>query len=235
MSKLAVTITSPAEGDCVGRKFKATGSAENLPKYLTLWQVVEAGGKWHPQNHLNAKSWTVMATVGSSGFGNDKDALFPVHIVAATKTAHDVFTSYLTEQGKTQKWHGVPSPAGAKILKTRVVRRDDHATALRCLIGTYDEYRAKPPRATSGLIRIQGAANGTLTVTASTDAGETVWTGSIIVDSVTGDVTGTYRYAKTPDQGTLKLQLSGDEIAVVGADRIAPAKPFQMAWRNRQP
>jgi hypothetical protein len=112
---------------------------------------------------------------------------------------------------------------------------DDHATALRCLIGTYDEYRAKPPRATSGLIRIQGAANGTLTVTASTDAGETVWTGSITVDSITGDVTGAYRYAKTSDQGTLKLQLSGDEIAVIGADRTAPAKPFQMAWRNRRP
>ena len=109
----------------------------------------------------------------------------------------------------------------------------DAVTDLAKLIGTYDEYRAKPPQPTEGTITIEGTAYGDLAITAVSKTGDTVWTGNIIVDPTTGKASATYRYPKSADQGTLELESGDDEILVTGKDIAAPTKPFHMIWRKR--
>ena len=230
---MKASITMPKDHDRVAQKVQVTGTAESVPKDITLWLVVEGGGKYHPQGVITEGDWKTSAIVGTKELGT-RSYETPIHIVATTTTANEKLMNYLAEQQKLGVWNGLPLPVNTRILDTKLVRRDDHASALGKLIGTYDEYRAKPPQATEGSITIEGTAYGDLAITAVSKTGDTVWTGNITVDPTTGKASATYRYPNSADQGTLELEQSGDdEILVTGKDIAAPNKPFHMMWRKR--
>ena len=234
-TNMKATIATPERPARVARNVTVTGTTDSIPRGITPWLVVEAGGKYHPQAAIpiTSRDWTITATIGTEELGT-RERECPIHIIATTKTANDRFTNYQAEQQKLQAWDGLPVlPAGTKILVTSTVLRDDHTSALAKLIGTYDEYRAKPPQPTKGTITIKGTQYGDLTITATSNAGDIVWTGSITVDSTTLKAAGAYQYTKANDQGELELKQTGDEISVTGRDNTAPTKPFYMIWKKR--
>lgn len=234
-TNMKATITTPERHARVARNITVTGTTDSIPRGITPWLVVEAGGRYHPQTAIpiTSRDWTTTTTIGTAEFGARKRDC-PIYIIATTKTANEKFTNYRAEQQKLQAWGGLRLlPAGTKILATTTVRRDDHASALAKLIGTYDEYRAKPPQPTKGTITIKGTPYGDLTITATSNAGDTVWTGTITVDPTTGQATADYQGTKATGQGTLELEQTEDEVAVTGKDNTAPTKPFHMIWKKR--
>src|SRR5208283_526558 len=136
-------IITPKSQDRVARKIRVTGTIESIPKNMTSWLVVEAGGRYHPQALIDTKDWSATAFIGSAGFGANNNVDFPIHVVAATESASASFTQYRQEQ-QAHGWSGLPAPAGTRVLATATVRRNDQESALAALIGAYDEYRAKP-------------------------------------------------------------------------------------------
>ena len=126
---MKASITMPKDHDRVARKVQVTGTAESVPKDITLWLVVEAGGKYHPQGVITGGDWNTTAIVGTKDLGT-RNYETPIHIVATTKTANQKFMNYIAEQQKLGAWNGLPLPVGTRILDTRLVRRDDHASAL---------------------------------------------------------------------------------------------------------
>jgi len=233
IADIKAIIITPKPQDRVARKIRVTGTIERIPKSMTSWLVVEAGGRYHPQALIDTKDWSATAFIGSAGFGANNNVDFPIHIIAATESASASFTQYRQEQ-EAHGWSGLPAPAGTKVLATATVRRNDQESALAALIGTYDEYRAKPLNPTGGTIKVKGTAYGDLAITAINYAGDTVWTGAIAVDPSTGKATATYRETKTGGQGSLELEQIGDEINVTGKDNKA-TKCFHMTWKKRHP
>jgi hypothetical protein len=157
---IKVTITNPRNHDRVSRHVTVKGTTENVPRDVILWQVVEAGGKYHPEASITTGNWKKVATIGSKGFGASDNHDFPIHVIATTKTANYKFTSYIAEQQKLRLWQGLTLPAGTRVLATTTVRRDDYAVALADSVGTYDEYRAKPLQTTKGIITVRVTPHG---------------------------------------------------------------------------
>ena len=233
IAKSNATITTPKHHEQVPRKVNVTGTTTSIPAGVTPWLVVEAGGKYHPQTPITNSPWNAAATVGTQGFGSSNHHDFPLHIMLTSKSANTAFNNYQTEQRKTKAWNGLPRSAGTKILATTTVRRDDHSSALKDLIGTYDEYRAKPLVGPSGIIAIKGTPYGNLTLTAINKAGNTEWSGSITINPTNGEATAKYKYTQGSGKGTLELQQQRDEVSVTGKDDAAPGKPFYMTWKKR--
>ncbi len=233
IKNLKATIANPKNHDRVSRRVTVNATTENVPREVTLWQVVEASGKYHPEAPITTRNWKNVTTIGMKGFGASDNDDFSIHLIATTRTANDKFTSYLAEQQKLKLWHGLTLPAGTRILATTTVRRDDYAVALADLVGTYDEYRAKPLQPTNGIITVDVTPHAHPTITATSDAGNTVWAGTITLNRTTGKATATYQHKQAPGQGTLEFNKTGDEITVVGKDNTAPAKPFHMVWKKR--
>jgi hypothetical protein len=227
----AATITTPKDHDCLAHNVYVTGTADCIPSGVTAWLVVEAEGKFFPQTPITAKNWNATVTIGTRGFGAHNNHQFPIHFIATTKSANDKFIDYRVVQQKLPVWHGLSLPAGARILATVTVRRNDRTSALTKLIGTYDEYFARPLQPTKGTITVTGTASGNLRVTATSDDGTTAWTGTITVSPATGQVTATYR--EGTGRGTLELEQTDDEIRVAGRDNAAPTKAFYMTWKKR--
>jgi hypothetical protein len=198
---------------------------------------VEAGGRQHPQAAITATTWTAQVTIGGAGFGANHNEEFSIHLIATSKSANDAFTSYLSQQSKLpppKGWHGLPLPDGIRILATRTVRRNDQASALANLIGTYDEYRDKPLTPTQGTISIAGSPHGPLAVTATNQKRQIEWKGTIKV-AVTGQTAGDYQNTSKNGRGTLELQQSAGGISVTGQDSAPGTKPFYMIWKRRTP
>ena len=216
----------------VERYVIVTGTTENLPRALTPWLVVEADGRFHPQTSVATTRWTGRVTIGRRGFGVDNGEDFPIHVVATSGRTNDSFRKYLDEQEalpQQKRWHGLALPAAARVLATRVVRRDDQAATLVKLRGTYDEFRARPPQPTFGTIEIKGThSRRPVTLSAIDKAGEVEWTGSITVNSQTGEITGQYKNTKNQGEGTLQVTQDRDEISITGQGKAAGAKPFFM-------
>jgi hypothetical protein len=235
---LTATIGAPTAHERVERHVVVSGTTTSLPRSVTPWLVVEAGGGYHPQVPITATTWTGRVTVGTKGFGADNNRDFPIHVIAASKTANQAFRQYIDAQSKLPKekaWRGLSLPAGTRILRTTIVRRDDHAALLARLLGTYDEFRARPPQATGGTIAITGTPHGTLALAATNHSGAIEWRGTITVHPKTGAITGEYKHANGDGQGTMELTQEHDEISITGQDKATNAKPFYMLWRRQTP
>lgn len=176
-TNMSATISSPRDHERVPRSPVVTGTASRTPKGVTLWLVVEAGGKFHPQTPIPDGEWRTKATIGTKEFGTRAHET-AIHVIATTRTTNERFRKYREEQQRLAAWDGMQLPvAGSRVLDTSWVRRDDLASTLAMLTGSYEEYRARPPQPTGGIITIESTAHGKLAVRATSSAGQLVWTG----------------------------------------------------------
>lgn len=189
--------------------------------------------RYHPQTPISTTAWSAKVTVGAGGFSASDNETFPIHVIATSKSADHEFRTYIDEQKASGKWHGLQLPGGTKILATTTVRRNDHASTLAKLIGTYSEHRDQPLSPTGGTISISGTAHGHLVVDARNKNGQTEWRGTIAVDPGSGQVRGEYQNAISKGQGKLSLQQNADDITVTGQDSAVNAKPFYMIWKRQ--
>jgi hypothetical protein len=126
IGSLKVNIITPKQHERVGRRVAATGTTQSLPKTITPWLVVEAGGRYHPQPPpIATTNWHGKVTIGGKGPGTDNGVDFPIHVIATSKSANETFNEYLRQQEKKNEWHGLELPADTQILATTTVRRDD--------------------------------------------------------------------------------------------------------------
>jgi hypothetical protein len=234
--EMRATITLPNDNSRVPNRPAVLGTSHENNEWVEIWIVVEVGNLYHPQHRVvrSEKTWQAWISVGRSTAGMDANAKFGVHVLAVTEEVGEAFERYRKDSGKRKQWHGVPKPPDSRILATISVTRDDAASPVVFLNGSYDEFRSDNTK-TGGVIRLTTSSTSVSTE-ARNRKGDVEWTGKLEVQPLSKPVqlTGDYKYLGKADQGQHKVIVSAEtgSLAIEGKSAEPNGKPFHMIWKK---
>jgi hypothetical protein len=205
--EMRATITLPSDNSRVPNRPAVLGTIHKSNEWVEIWIVVEANSIYHPQHHVvrSQNTWQTWLSIGRSTAGMDAHSKFGVHVIAVTEEASEGFERYRKDSAKRKQWHGVPQPTDSRILAKITVTRDDAASPVGFLNGSYDEFRSDNTK-TGGVIRLS-----TSSTSVSTEArnlkGDIEWTGKLNAEPSSSPVQldGDYKYVGNAGQGQHKV------------------------------
>jgi hypothetical protein len=235
--EMGATITLPSDNSRVPNRPAVLGTIYDSNEWVEIWVVVEVGNVYHPQYHIvrSQKTFQSWLFIGRPTAGMDANSKFGVHVLAVTEEVSEGFERYEKDSSKRQQWHGVPRPADSRILASITVTRDDAASPVGFLNGSYDEFRADGTE-TGGVIRLT-TSSSSITTEAKNLKGDIEWIGKLDVqlDSKPIQLDGIFGYRGKADRGhheVIMLAESGD-LTVEGTNVESGGKSFHMIWKKK--
>lgn len=236
--RMKAHIALPRDRAPVPHRALLIGTLGDVPDWVNVWLVVEAGSKYHPQRRLpkGAVAWQEIISIGRSQTGLDANCEFPIHVIAVPPDVDEAFERYQSDASRTKTWRGVSRPPGSKALATIRVLRDDSASKFEFLAGSYQE-RTIDGKPTGGVINVAKDGSEHFTTAARNPKGEVEWNGefSIVATSTPFSAKGVYSYTAKADSGEhhLSIDAATGDLQVDGQNTSHPTgKSFRSIWKR---
>ena len=235
--EMGAMITLPSDNSRVPNRPAFLGTIHNANEWVEIWTVVDVANRYHPQDHVvrSEKTWQAWLSIGRSTAGMDANAKFGVHVLAVTEEVSEGFERYRKDSGRRKLWLGVPKPPDSRILASITVIRDDAASPVGFLNGSYDEFRSDD-RKTGGVIQLSTSSTSVSTE-ARNDKGDVEWNGKLDLQPLSKPVQldGDYKYVGKADHGRHKVIVSGEsgDLTIEGKNAETGGKSFHMIWKKK--